>query len=61
MASTLEVYEGGMREKRRWASLEIEVPGEFTHGTNIDLGQDLGSLMWFRQGQQNHPDAVWSM
>jgi hypothetical protein len=38
---TPEVYEGGMKEKRGGARLEIGVPGKFTHRTNVELGQGL--------------------
>jgi hypothetical protein len=34
-----------MGEKRGGSRLGIGVPGEFTHPANIDLGQDLASLM----------------
>jgi hypothetical protein len=50
----------GMGEKWKGVRLGIEVPGKFTHQTNIDLDQALAFPMWFRQGEQNHPVTIWS-
>jgi hypothetical protein len=47
------------RERKRERARE-RVLGEFTLQANIDLGQDLASPMWLRQGEQNHLVAIWS-
>jgi hypothetical protein len=60
MASTPEVYEGRMGEKRKGARLGIKGPGAFTRPTNTDLGQDPACLTFLRQGEQNHLVALWS-